>query len=186
LGRRRRGASYLKRLKEELYELLEKLGGVAFTTVDDAVERMRSLEMWPVGEDVRLGEHVERMGEATKDTSRGSADDQKDLLQIWKNEVGFPRGEIENILKLSDPPYYTACPNPFIGESIEHTANPTIQRLTTTNVSPSQRMSVRARMRPDTQCPLISYEGASQGEHAIHPALQSRGISSSTAFAGRG
>ena len=28
---------------------------------------------------------------------------------------GFPIGEDEDILALSDPPYYTACPNPFIG-----------------------------------------------------------------------
>lgn len=27
---------------------------------------------------------------------------------------GFPIGEDEDILNLSDPPYYTACPNPFI------------------------------------------------------------------------
>ena len=27
---------------------------------------------------------------------------------------GFPIGEDEDILRLSDPPYYTACPNPFI------------------------------------------------------------------------
>ena len=27
---------------------------------------------------------------------------------------GFPIGEDEDILALSDPPYYTACPNPFI------------------------------------------------------------------------
>mgnify|MGYP006081333529 CR=1 FL=1 len=27
---------------------------------------------------------------------------------------GFPVGEDEDILELSDPPYYTACPNPFI------------------------------------------------------------------------
>lgn len=31
---------------------------------------------------------------------------------------GFPIGEDENILALSDPPYYTACPNPWIGEFI--------------------------------------------------------------------
>lgn len=29
---------------------------------------------------------------------------------------GFPIGEDENILALSDPPYYTACPNPFLPE----------------------------------------------------------------------
>ena len=26
---------------------------------------------------------------------------------------GFPVGEDEHILELSNPPYYTACPNPF-------------------------------------------------------------------------
>ena len=35
---------------------------------------------------------------------------------------GFPIGEDEDILALSDPPYYTACPNPFINEFIAHTA----------------------------------------------------------------
>lgn len=29
---------------------------------------------------------------------------------------GFPIGDDEDILAMSDPPYYTACPNPFIGE----------------------------------------------------------------------
>src|SRR5271157_3365076 len=32
---------------------------------------------------------------------------------------GFPIGEIEDILALSDPPFYTACPNPFLAETIE-------------------------------------------------------------------
>ena len=27
---------------------------------------------------------------------------------------GFPIGTDEDILRLSDPPYYTACPNPFL------------------------------------------------------------------------
>ncbi|QTA79279.1 SAM-dependent methyltransferase [Desulfonema limicola] len=31
---------------------------------------------------------------------------------------GFPIGKDEDILALSDPPYYTACPNPWIGEFI--------------------------------------------------------------------
>ena len=33
---------------------------------------------------------------------------------------GFPIGEDEDILALSDPPYYTACPNPWIGDFIKH------------------------------------------------------------------
>jgi len=32
---------------------------------------------------------------------------------------GFPVGEDEDILALSDPPYYTACPNPFISDFFE-------------------------------------------------------------------
>ena len=37
---------------------------------------------------------------------------------------GFPIGEDEDILALSDPPFYTACPNPWIGEFIEHYGRP--------------------------------------------------------------
>ncbi len=37
---------------------------------------------------------------------------------------GFPIGEDEDILALSDPPYYTACPNPFIEDFIEHYGKP--------------------------------------------------------------
>ncbi|MBK5966802.1 DNA methylase [Thiocystis minor] len=29
---------------------------------------------------------------------------------------GFPQGEDEAILRMSDPPYYTACPNPFLAD----------------------------------------------------------------------
>ena len=32
---------------------------------------------------------------------------------------GFPIGEDEDILALSDPPYYTACPNPWFGDFIK-------------------------------------------------------------------
>jgi DNA modification methylase len=37
---------------------------------------------------------------------------------------GFPIGSDEDILALSDPPYYTACPNPFIADFINHYAKP--------------------------------------------------------------
>jgi len=33
---------------------------------------------------------------------------------------GFPIGTDEDILALSDPPYYTACPNPFLEDFIRH------------------------------------------------------------------
>jgi hypothetical protein len=34
---------------------------------------------------------------------------------------GFPSGSDEDILSLSDPPFYTACPNPFFADFIQHT-----------------------------------------------------------------
>ena len=37
---------------------------------------------------------------------------------------GFPIGADEDILALSDPPYYTACPNPFIVDFIKHYGKP--------------------------------------------------------------
>ncbi|MFZ1475688.1 MAG: DNA methyltransferase, partial [Anaerolineae bacterium] len=37
---------------------------------------------------------------------------------------GFPVGTDEDILALSDPPYYTACPNPFIADFIKHFGKP--------------------------------------------------------------
>lgn len=37
---------------------------------------------------------------------------------------GFPIGEDEDILALSDPPYYTACPNPFIEDFIQQYGKP--------------------------------------------------------------
>ena len=38
----------------------------------------------------------------------------------FRRTVGFPIGEDEDILAISDPPYYTACPNTFIKDFIEH------------------------------------------------------------------
>ena len=37
---------------------------------------------------------------------------------------GFPIGSDEDILALSDPPYYTACPNPFLEEFIRQYGKP--------------------------------------------------------------
>ncbi len=106
---------FLGLVRDMLTELHTKLGGVPFTTVEDAVERMKLVEKWPMGDETRIRDLAERMRHA---------DSSKDLLQRWKDEVGFPHGEIEDILNLSDPPYYTACPNPFIADFIKHYGKP--------------------------------------------------------------
>ena len=104
-----RRAHFLAELKAALEELHAGLGGAPFAGVDDAIARMTALERWPMGDEARLRALAERMA---------FADPSKDLLQRWKDEVGFPHGEIDDILNLSDPPYYTSCPNPFIGTYI--------------------------------------------------------------------
>lgn len=106
---------YLNRLRAALVELETKLGGVAWTSIDDAVARLGSLEHWQLGDPDRLRELAQRMRDGSFGNGRG-----KDLLGLWKDEIGFPYGDIENILRLSDPPYYTACPNPFIGAFVAH------------------------------------------------------------------
>jgi hypothetical protein len=113
----KRREHFLGILRAGLEELQAKLGGVPFTTVEDAVQWMKSVEKWPMGDDARLRELAERMREAHR------SEPGKDLLQLWKDQVGFPHGEIEDILALSDPPYYTACLNPFVRDFIAHWSN---------------------------------------------------------------
>ena len=48
----------------------------------------------------------------------------REKLPELKQIEGYPIGEDEDILALSDPPYYTACPNPFLGEFIKYHGRP--------------------------------------------------------------
>ena len=107
---------FLDLLHKGLEELNAKLKGVPFTTLDDTISRLKSLEHWSVGDDDCINKLALCMAEAARISRRGSRD--VDLLTLYKDEVGFPHGKIEDILRLSDPPYYTACPNPFIDDFI--------------------------------------------------------------------
>lgn len=49
---------------------------------------------------------MEKLGEKLKDPE-------------FRKIEGFPIGEDEDILRLSDPPYYTACPNPFLADFVK-------------------------------------------------------------------
>lgn len=42
----------------------------------------------------------------------------------FRETPGFPKGTDEAILQMSDPPYYTACPNPFLKEFVQHHGRP--------------------------------------------------------------
>ncbi len=55
---------------------------------------------------------------------RDTAKPLKELLDSVRDIDGFPIAKDENILALSDPPFYTACPNPYIKQSIEEYGKP--------------------------------------------------------------
>ncbi len=42
----------------------------------------------------------------------------------FRKQEGFPLGTDEAILAMSDPPYYTACPNPWLAEFVAHYGKP--------------------------------------------------------------
>ena len=48
----------------------------------------------------------------------------KEKLPELRQRPDFPVAEDEDILRLSDPPYYTACPNPFLAEFVERHGRP--------------------------------------------------------------
>ena len=110
-----RRSHFVDHLREALNELDAKLGGVPFRSIDDAVARMAAVEHWPMDKGARLHRLADRMA---------NADSSKDLLQRWKDETGFPHGNIDDILALSDPPWHTACPNPFLNVFVETHGKP--------------------------------------------------------------
>ena len=42
----------------------------------------------------------------------------------FRKQEGFPNGTDEAILAMSDPPYYTACPNPWLKDFVRHYGRP--------------------------------------------------------------
>lgn len=58
----------------------------------------------------------------TRDTQRFKLT--KEHLDQVRHIEGFPIADDEDIINLSDPPYYTACPNPFIQDFIDKYGKP--------------------------------------------------------------
>jgi hypothetical protein len=42
----------------------------------------------------------------------------------FRQQEGFPQGTDKAILAMSDPPYYTACPNPWLAEFVANYGKP--------------------------------------------------------------
>ena len=66
---------------------------------------------------------------------------------------GFPIGEDENILALSDPPYYTVCPNPWIRDFIEKWESDKSEKLKNT---PYHREPFATDVREGKQDPIYN------------------------------
>lgn len=49
---------------------------------------------------------------------------EKLLDPAFRKQEGFPKGSDAAILGMSDPPYYTACPNPWLAEFVAHYGKP--------------------------------------------------------------
>ncbi len=79
-----------------------------------APRRVRSVEclgMTFESEEARRDYFTERLREKLKDPE-------------FRKIEGFPVSSDDDILALSDPPYYTACPNPFIADFLCHYGKP--------------------------------------------------------------
>lgn len=48
----------------------------------------------------------------------------RERLPELRKRPDFPHGDDEDILRMSDPPYYTACPNPFLADFVAHHGRP--------------------------------------------------------------
>ncbi len=77
---------------------------------------------------------------------------------------GFPIGEDEDILALSDPPYYTACPNPFIEDFIKHYGKPYDPETDDYHREPFAADVSEGRYSPETLC------------HSYHTKVPARAI----------
>ena len=87
--------------------------------------------------DAERAEYLERLREKLKDPD-------------FRAIEGFPIGDDEAILSLSDPPYYTACPNPFLPEIIE------------------RWQAERAQLREELGLPDDSADNGNGGEPVYH------------------
>ena len=72
-------------------------------------------------EDIKVDNKITVLGKTfnTEEERRNYfRDELRKKLPELKQMEGFPIGEDEDIINLSDPPYYTACPNPWLNDFI--------------------------------------------------------------------
>ena len=100
----------------------------------------------------------------------------KEKLPELRQRHDFPIGEDEDILRLSDPPYYTACPNPFLTEFVKHHGKPYDPDEPYHREPFAVDVSV-GKTDPPIQGARLPHQGAPQGHRALHPPLHERATS---------
>ncbi len=88
---------------------------------------------------------------------------------------GFPIGKDEDILALSDPPYYTACPNPFIKDFIKHYGKPYDPVTDNYHREPFATDVSEGKNDPIYNAHSLPHQSAAQGHHAVHSPLHRTG-----------
>lgn len=96
-------------LTNALADVESQLAGRVASSASDVAEILSQIKHWPLGHRDQILRLAERMLEPDKSG---------DLLNRWRAAIGFPNGDLQRIVDLSDPPYFTACPNPFIAEIV--------------------------------------------------------------------
>lgn len=93
---------------------------------------------------------------------------------------GFPIGEDDDIIALSDPPYYTACPNPWINDFVKFWENEKSElktkglRKDSFEVKEPYAADVsEGKNNPILYGSCLSYEGASSCNYEIYSPLYS-------------
>lgn len=109
MARRKRGNGNLELFVPESGQL-RLLDKSAEQQVDETRE-VECLGMTFPNDDARRAYFLEKLREKLQDPA-------------FRAIEGFPRGSDEDILRLSDPPYYTACPNPWLSDFVRFYGKP--------------------------------------------------------------
>ncbi len=130
-------------------------------------------DMFQQSHEDRVREHQQQSVECLGMTFPKDEERRKHFLGILREKLndpefrkieGFPIGEDEDILALSDPPYYTACPNPFIEDFIKHYGKPYSPDADDYRCEPFAADVTEGRYSPETLC------------HSYHTKVPARAI----------
>jgi DNA modification methylase/predicted RNA-binding Zn-ribbon protein involved in translation (DUF1610 family) len=97
--------------EEKLVPAKPGSGELFDVSFDEKPKPVECLGMTFPNDDARRAHFTEKLREKLKDPA-------------FRKIEGFPIGKDDDILAMSDPPYYTACPNPFIEEFLQRVSKP--------------------------------------------------------------